>query len=423
MSYLLERMTARSQSSQFPLSEDRKTLSSLDSFHSEEDSSSGRETLSSLGPDSSYDPSSDGDSLDGDEDSSSDCETLSSLSPDSSYEDSSSDGDSLYGDEDSTAKPTVSPRPSPSAVSASYLLFAPCSTIVCVHRDTLSVKRHLNEHHNNIELILTDGSVSERAFSCDVGRIGILWNLLTGKAILQYEFSVSVQVGHWMMNDGIIFGNRSGDIILFEPSTRKSKIINTRKGSITAIAASPDSRKCAVAYKTGSIVLAELRGSSIYLHVVETSSPPVSLAWHPTSRKNKKDRLAFQLAGGKLSILSIPRVSKSATTQAAWSTRQVSGSITEGPGQILIAWSKKGKISQFCEDRVMVWDVRKRRVTGEQIQTGDGVIAIAAHGPTSTIYTLGRDDLVRQYDAETCQMVARSQPLKLWSDRKDCCDQ
>lgn len=62
------------------------------------------------------------------------------------------------------------------------------------------MKTQLDQHQKDASLVLTDAaSVSNadsRAFSYDVGRVGMVWNLLTGEPTLRYEFPVSSKLGH-----------------------------------------------------------------------------------------------------------------------------------------------------------------------------------------------------------------------------------
>lgn len=44
------------------------------------------------------------------------------------------------------------------------------------------------------------------------------------------------------------------------------------------------------------------------------------------------------------------------------------------------------------------WDVRTKKVTHESVPTVDGITGIANHGPTSTLFTLGRNHTIQQYD-------------------------
>lgn len=44
------------------------------------------------------------------------------------------------------------------------------------------------------------------------------------------------------------------------------------------------------------------------------------------------------------------------------------------------------------------WDVRTKKVTYEVLPTIDGVVGISNFGPTGTLFTLGRNHTVQQYD-------------------------
>lgn len=57
------------------------------------------------------------------------------------------------------------------------------------------------------------------------------------------------------------------------------------------------------------------------------------------------------------------------------------------------------------------WDVRTKHVTRETIPIIDGVRGIANHGPTATLFTLGPEHTVQQYDVENKATVANVQHL------------
>lgn len=61
------------------------------------------------------------------------------------------------------------------------------------------------------------------------------------------------------------------------------------------------------------------------------------------------------------------------------------------------------------------WDVRTKHVTYEPIPTIQGVRGMASYGPTATLFTLGPQDTVQQYDLETAAMVANVQHLAVGS--------
>lgn len=59
------------------------------------------------------------------------------------------------------------------------------------------------------------------------------------------------------------------------------------------------------------------------------------------------------------------------------------------------------------------WDVRTKYVTYEPIQTLSGVRALASYGPTATLFTLGPDHTVQQYDLSPPALVADVQHLPI----------
>jgi hypothetical protein len=55
------------------------------------------------------------------------------------------------------------------------------------------------------------------------------------------------------------------------------------------------------------------------------------------------------------------------------------------------------------------WDVRTKHVTYEPVPTIEDVRALASYGPTATLFTLGPNNTVQQYDLEHQAMVANIQ--------------
>src|ERR1700761_191740 len=166
-------------------------------------------------------------------------------------------------------------------------------------------------------------------------------------------------------------------------------------------------------YNNGSILLAALQPSFTILHTLTTSrapSPIVSLTWHASSSKQKSDMLATQTADGDLRVWS---VSKPATAEAPRVIRVLKRSDTYVTSRNWISWSKNGRIVQLSEGKTWAWDVRTKHVTYEPIPTVDGVRAIACHGPTGTLFTLGPDYTVQQYDVERSALVANIRHMPL----------
>ncbi|KIY03925.1 uncharacterized protein Z520_00617 [Fonsecaea multimorphosa CBS 102226] len=305
----------------------------------------------------------------------------------------------------------------PCASTASLLLFAYGSTVICLHHDTLAIERRFEKHSKDIQLISAD-NVSETGagrlvITYDVGRTAIVWDLFTGEQLSRFVSYEALTVAHWMRNGNVAFGNAKGEVILFEPATSEHISARTIFDPITAIAPSSDCKTYAIGYKNGSILLAALQPSFTILHTLTTSrapSPIVSLTWHASSSKQKSDMLATQTADGDLRVWS---VSKPPTSEAPRVIRVLKRIDTYLPGRNWISWSKNGRIVQFSEGKTWAWDVRTKHVTYEPIPTVDGVRAIACHGPTGTLFTLGPDYTVQQYDVERAILVANVRHLPL----------
>lgn len=58
-----------------------------------------------------------------------------------------------------------------------------------------------------------------------------------------------------------------------------------------------------------------------------------------------------------------------------------------------------------------IWDVKTKHVTCERIPTIEDVLGIANYGPTATLFTLGPNYTVQQYDVDSPAMVTNVQHL------------
>ena len=193
---------------------------------------------------------------------------------------------------------------------------------------------------------------------------------------------------------------------MFEPSTSEHVSARTIFDPITAIGPSSDCKTYAIGYNNGSILLASLQPSFTILHTLMTSrapSPISCLTWHASSSKQKSDMLATLTADGDLRVWS---VSKPPTAEAPRVIR-----VLKRPdpnfvaGRAWISWSKNGRIIQYSETETIAWDVRTKHISFETLPVIDAVRAVAAYGPTATVFTLGSDHTVQQYDAENYQLV------------------
>jgi hypothetical protein len=116
--------------------------------------------------------------------------------------------------------PGPKPRPSsedasfePCASTASLLLIAHGSTVLCLHHDTLAVERRFEKHSKDIQLISAD-NVSETGagrlvVTYDVGQTAIVWDLFTGDQLSRFVSYESLRVAHWMRNGNVAFGKPS----------------------------------------------------------------------------------------------------------------------------------------------------------------------------------------------------------------------
>ncbi|KAK2751144.1 hypothetical protein FQN57_000219 [Myotisia sp. PD_48] len=308
----------------------------------------------------------------------------------------------------------------PCAATASLFLFCQGSTIVVLHHDTLALDRRFNRHRDNIKLIAVD-NVSERGagrlvISYDTGQTAIIWDLFTGQEITRFASFEPIRVAAWMRNGNIAFGNMKGEVVLFEPSTSEHTSARTIFDPITAIAPAYDCQSFAIGYLNGSILIATLQPTFTILHTLTTArapSPVISLAWHASSSKQKSDMLASQTVDGDLFVWS---VAKWPSTEAPRIIRNLKRSEPTHPSPKWLSWSKNGRILQFSDGETLSYDVRTKHVTHDLIPTIQGVRGIANHGFTATIFTLGPNHTVQQYDVSNGAMVCNVQHMPLATD-------
>lgn len=181
-----------------------------------------------------------------------------------------------------------------------------------------------------------------------------------------------------------------------------------------------------LSYLNGSILIVSLQPTFTILHTLTTSrapSPIVSLAWHASSAKQKSDMLATQTLDGDLRVWSIAKPAKSAPPTTI---RVLKQSDNVEPGLNWAAWSKNGRILQHSDGYVhgislpldpcyvltrdsiretRSWDVRTKHITYETIPTVDGVVAVANYGPQATLFTMGPNHTIQQYDLNPPALV------------------
>ncbi|KAH1286401.1 hypothetical protein KXW42_008059 [Aspergillus fumigatus] len=303
----------------------------------------------------------------------------------------------------------------PCASTASLFLFAQGSVINCLHHDTLALERRFDHHKSDVSFISVD-NVSERGSgrlvaSYDTGQTTIVWDLFTGAELARFAAFDHLRVAAWMRNGNVAFGNGKGDVILFEPSTSEHVSTRTIFDPITALAPASDCRTYAIGYQNGSILIATLHPTFTILHTMSTSrgpSPIVSLAWHASSSKQKSDMLATLSFNGDLRVWSI---SKPPGKEAPRVIRVLKRSDSSSAEPKWMAWSKNGRIVQYLDGETWSWDVRTKHVTYEPIPTIENPRGFANYGPTATLFTLGPNYTVQQYDLDNPSMVANVQHI------------
>ncbi|KAF1930930.1 uncharacterized protein M421DRAFT_99495 [Didymella exigua CBS 183.55] len=291
----------------------------------------------------------------------------------------------------------------PCAATGSFLLYAQHNVIYCLHHDTLAIERRFERHREDVSWISTD-NVSERGagrlvLSYDTGSTAIVWDLLTGDEVARFASYEQIRVATWMRNGNVAFGNAQGNIILFEPSTSEHLSARTIFDPITALAPASDCRTFAIGYHNGSILIATLQPSFTILHTLTTPripSPIAELAWHGSSSKQKSEMLAAQASDGDLRVWSVPKSSHGGDAPCV--IRVLNKSDQREPGPCWFSWSKNGRIVQYTEGQTCAWDVRTKRVTYETVPTIQDVAAICSYGATATLFTLGHNYSVQQYD-------------------------
>ncbi|PCD22211.1 hypothetical protein AU210_016003 [Fusarium oxysporum f. sp. radicis-cucumerinum] len=299
----------------------------------------------------------------------------------------------------------------PCAATASMFLYAQGSSVVCCHHDTLTIERRFSGHADEVQLLAVDNQSEAGGgrfvVSYDAGQTAIVWDLMTGDEISRFACYDHLTVAAWMKNGNVAFGNTKGSIIMFEPST--SQHVSSRtidKIAVTALAPSADCRTFAIGYQNGSLFVATLQPRFTILHNLTTSkgpSPIVNLAWHASSPRQKSDMLAVQMRDGDLRVWSVAK--KYSADDPAKVVRNLRKAEISMDGPNWMGWSKNGRIIQYSDSQTQSWDVRTKHVTHDTIPTLDPVRGLAVYGPGATLFTLGLNNTVQQFDLNSPAIV------------------
>ncbi|KAI5456393.1 hypothetical protein BGZ63DRAFT_409087 [Mariannaea sp. PMI_226] len=304
----------------------------------------------------------------------------------------------------------------PCAATASMFLYAQGSSIVCCHHDTLTIDRRFSRHTEEVQLLAVDNHSEigggRLVVSYDAGQTTIVWDLMTGDEVSRFASYDNLTCAAWMRNGNVAFGNAQGSIIQFEPTT--SEHISSRtldQIAVTALAPSTDNRTFAIGYQNGTLLIATLQPRFTILHNLTTSrgpSPIVTLAWHASSSKQKSDMLAVQTYDGDLRVWSVSKTYNADDPAKIVRVLRRTENYINGPQWM--SWSKNGRIIQFSDSQTLSWDVRTKHVTSDSIPTLEHVKGLAVFGPGASLFTLGPNNTVQQFDLNSPSvMVANVQ--------------
>ncbi|KAK2687650.1 hypothetical protein QWA68_014223 [Fusarium oxysporum] len=279
----------------------------------------------------------------------------------------------------------------PCAATASMFLYAEGSSVVCCHHDTLTIERIFSQHAADVQLLAVDNHSEADGgrfvVSYDAGQTAIVWDLMTGDEISRLACRNNLTAAAWMKNGNVAFGNTKGSLIIFEPSTSEHVSSSTiDEIAVSALAPLSDCRTFAIG----------------------EPSPIVNLAWHASSSRQKSDMLAVQMRDGDLRVWSV--VKKYSADDPAKVVRNLRKAEISIDGPNWMGWSKNGRIIQYSDSQTQSWDVRTKQVTHDPIPTLDLVRGLAVYGPGATLFTLGPNNTVQQFDLNSpAIMVANVQ--------------
>ncbi|KAI1322710.1 hypothetical protein F5Y16DRAFT_30042 [Xylariaceae sp. FL0255] len=323
----------------------------------------------------------------------------------------SSAGHSSKGKMASEPKDFTLPAPiryfEPVAATASMLLYGQGTSVVVAHHDTLTIERRFMRHGAEVQLLAVDTQsehgAGRLAVSYDTDMTAIVWDIMTGNEMARFASYENLTCAAWMRNGNVAFGNVQGNVILFEPTT--SEHISARtidQVPITSLAPAADCRTFAIGYQNGSLIIATLQPRFTILQNLSTTrapSPIVGLAWHASSSRQKSDMLAVQTNDGDLRVWSVPKSYNSDDPAKVVRILKRNDNYQNGPNWM--GWSKNGRIIQFKDNETQSWDVRTKHVTYDSIPTLDHVRGLAVYGAGATLFTLGANNTVQQFDLNT----------------------
>ncbi|EXK25241.1 hypothetical protein FOQG_14646 [Fusarium oxysporum f. sp. raphani 54005] len=106
--------------------------------------------------------------------------------------------------------------------------------------------------------------------------------------------------------------------------------------------------------------------------------------------------LAVQMRDGDLRVWSVAK--KYSADDTAKVVRNLWKAETSMDGPNWMGWSKNGRITQSSDSQTLPWDVRTKLVTHDPIPILDLLRGLAVYGQGATLFTLGPNDTVQQFD-------------------------
>ncbi|KAI9818644.1 MAG: hypothetical protein M1826_001367 [Phylliscum demangeonii] len=239
-------------------------------------------------------------------------------------------------------------------------------------------------------------------FLSDAGQTAIVWDLFDGQERARFTSNEDLGAGTWLRHGNVVVGNAIGHIILFEPSTSEHRSARTFGDPVTALAPTANGRTYAIGYRIGCILIAALQPTFTILHTRATSR---------ASSPQRSERLATQTEDGEVRIWSMVKPWH-ASQEAPREIRILKRTEHRQPGPNGLAWCNEWPRRGAPRRRnLSAWDVRTQNLTCDLVPTPDVVSGLAVHEITATLFTLGRDHTVQQYDLHPPTVVAQTQHL------------
>ncbi|KUI58644.1 hypothetical protein VP1G_05899 [Cytospora mali] len=287
----------------------------------------------------------------------------------------------------------------PTAATASMFLYAQGNSVVCCHHDTLTIERRFSRHSDEVQILAVDNQselgAGRLVVSYDAGQTAIVWDIMSGEEVARFASYEHLTVAAWMRNGNVAFGNTQGNIILFEPTT--SEHISARtidQIAVTALAPSADCRTFAIGFIPKRLSAHCNFAAKVY-NIAQFDN-------------FKRPFTNFQTNDGDLRVWSVSKAYNSADPAKVVRILRKSENYLTGPNWM--GWSKNGRIIQHTESETLSWDVRTKHVTYDKIPTLEHIKGLAVYGPGASLFTLGANNTVQQFDLNApAMMVANVQ--------------